>query len=559
MVDNHLTNVLIQAFLFKTVGGLGIFLLGMKNMSEGMQAVAGNRLRTLIGAATNNPIMACMVGTLITCLIQSSSVTTVMVVGLVNGGFMTLMQALGVILGANIGTTITGWILVLKIGKYGLPLLGIAAFVYLFSRKERARYGAMAIMGIGMVFFGLETMSAGFKDPQVYELLSTVFARMNAGTFGGVLMCAFVGCTATAIVQSSSATLGITIALASSGIIDFSTAAALIFGLNVGTTITAFLASLGSTTNARRAAYAHILFNIVGTIWLFPMFYPYVATVERIVDATGTGENGTSDIVAKIALAHTTFNIVNTLAFLPLMGFLARIVTRMVPDKPHKEAPHLTFLDVRMLDVPSIGIQQSLDEILRMGDHTRKMLSLLRELLNSKDADEAKVRKVFHREEIMDVVQKEVVEFLSHILSGNIPQDVVAAGRMQLRVADEYESVSDYIANILKLRMKLHNANAHISQEGINDILNLHDKVSAYVDTVSNALRDNNTDILSRARTDGDAITLHMKDLRSRHFDRVKSKSVLPFKSMTYIDILSAYRKIKDHTLNIAEALVGEK
>jgi phosphate:Na+ symporter len=559
MVDSNLTNVLIQAFLFKMVGGLGIFLLGMKNMSEGMQAVAGNRLRTLIGAATDNRFMACIVGTAITCLIQSSSVTTVMVVGLVNGGFMTLMQALGVILGANVGTTITGWILVLKIGKYGLPLLGIASFVYLFSSKEKARYSAMAVMGIGMVFFGLETMSAGFKDPQVYELLTGVFARMNAGTFGGVLMCAFVGCTATAIVQSSSATLGITIALAGAGIVDFPTAAALIFGLNVGTTITAFLASLGSTTNARRAAYAHILFNIVGTVWLFPIFYPYVAAVEHIVGAMGGGENASSAIVAKIALAHTTFNIVNTLAFLPLMGILARIVTRMVPDKPHKEVPHLTFLDVRMLDVPSIGIQQSLDEVFRMGDHTQKMLGLLRELIATEDIDEDKVRKVFHREEIMDVVQKEVVEFLSHILAGTIPQDVVAAGRMQLRVADEYESVSDYVANILKLRMKLHNANLQISKDGTDDILNLHDKVSAYVDTISDALRSNNTDILSRARTDGDAITLHMKDLRSRHFDRVKSKNVSPFKSMTYIDILSAYRKIKDHTLNIAEALVGEK
>ena len=559
MVDNNLTNVLIQAFLFKTVGGLGIFLLGMKNMSEGMQAVAGNRLRTLIGAATDNRFVACIVGTVITCLIQSSSVTTVMVVGLVNGGFMTLMQALGVILGANVGTTITGWILALKIGKYGLPLLGIAAFVYLFSGKERARYSAMAVMGIGMVFFGLETMSAGFKDPQVDALLTSVFSHMNAGTFGGVLTCAFVGCTATAIVQSSSATLGITIALASSGIVDFSTAAALIFGLNIGTTITAFLASLGSTTNARRAAYAHILFNIVGTVWLFPIFYPYVAAVERIVAFMGGAEDGASAVVAKIALAHTTFNIVNTLAFLPLMGLLARIVTRLVPDKPHKEVPHLTFLDVRMLDVPSIGIQQSLDEILRMSDHTHKMLGMLRELLESEDMDEDKVRKVFHREEVMDVVQKEVVEFLSHILSGNIPQDVVAAGRMQLRVADEYESVSDYVANILKLHMKLHNANMQISREGTQDILNLHDQVAAYVHTVSDAVRSNNTDILSKAHTQGDAITVHMKDLRSRHFDRVKAKNVLPFKSMTYVDILSAYRKIKDHTLNIAEALVGEK
>jgi phosphate:Na+ symporter len=559
MADSSLTHVLIDAFLFKTVGGLGIFLLGMKNMSEGMQAVAGNRLRTLIGAATNNRLVACFIGMLITCLIQSSSVTTVMVVGLVNGGFMTLMQALGVILGANIGTTITGWILALKIGKYGLPILGIAAFVYLFSRKERARYSAMAIMGIGMVFFGLETMSAGFKNPQVYELLNRVFAQMDAGTYLGVMNCALIGCMATAIVQSSSATLGITIALASSGIINFTTATALIFGLNIGTTITAFLASLGSTTNARRAAYAHILFNIAGSIWLFPIFYPYVRLVEHVMGGAGGAEDGASHIVAKIALAHTTFNVVNTVVFLPLMGFLSRLVTRLVPDKAHKEAPHLTFLDVRMLDAPAIGIQQSHDEILRMGDHTRKMLGLLRELLTAEDVDEDKAKKLFHREEIMDIVQKEVVEFLSQILSGNIPQDVVAAGRMQLRVADEYESVSDYVTNILKLHMKLRNAGIRLSAEGINDILSLHDRVAAYVDTISDALRNNNTDILSRARTQGDAITLLMKDLRSRHFDRVKSKAASPFKSMAYTDILTAYRKIKDHTLNIAEALAGEK
>jgi len=559
MVDNSLTDVLNDAFLFKTVGGLGIFLLGMKNMSEGMQAVAGKRLRTLISAATNNRLAACVIGTLMTCLIQSSSVTTVMVVGLVNGGFMTLMQALGVILGANIGTTITGWILALKIGKYGLPILGIAAFVYLFSRKERARYSAMAIMGIGMVFFGLETMSAGFKNPQVYDLLSNLFARMDAGTFLGVMNCALIGCTATAIVQSSSATLGITIALASSGIIDFTTAAALIFGLNIGTTITAFLASLGSTTNARRAAYAHILFNIAGSVWLFPIFYPYVALVERILDGMGGAEDGANNIVAKIALAHTTFNVVNTVVFLPLMGLLARMVTRMVPDKAHKEAPHLTFLDVRMLDAPAIGIQQSNDEIIRMGGHVRKMMTLLRELVFSENMDEDKVRKVFHREEIMDVVQKEVVEFLSHILSGNIPQNVVTAGRIQLRMADEYESVSDYVANILKLRLKLHNADIRLSEDGKNDILSLHDKVAAYVDTISDALRDNNADILSRARTHGDAITLLMKDLRSRHFDRVKSKDASPLKSLAYTDILTAYRKIKDHSLNIAEALAGEK
>ena len=205
---------MILDILFKVVGGLGIFLLGMKYMSEGMQAVAGSRLRKMISAVTDNRVMACFIGTLITGIVQSSSVTTVMVVGFVNSGFMTLMQAIGVILGANIGTTVTAWIIALNISKFGLPLLGVAAFFFLFSKRERVRYTAMALLGVGMVFFGLTTMGAAFKTPEVKEYLTQAFTVMDGTTYPGVLKCAFFGMLATMIVQSSSATIGITIVLA---------------------------------------------------------------------------------------------------------------------------------------------------------------------------------------------------------------------------------------------------------------------------------------------------------------------------------------------------------
>ena len=324
--------------ILTVLGGLGIFLLGMKNLSEGMQAVAGNGLRRMISIVTNNRLMATGVGVLVTMLVQSSSITTVMVVGFVNSGFMTLTQAVGVIMGANIGTTITGWILVLKIGKYGLPIAGAAAFFYLFAKRDRLRYAALAIMGLGLVFLGLELMKDGFAIIKELPEFEAWFKAFNAETYFGVLKCALVGCVLTFIVQSSSATLGITIGLAQIGVIEFETAAALVLGENIGTTITAWLASFGSNTNAKRAAYFHVLFNLLGVAWITAVFPAYMMLVRRFVagDANADmslGVVSAAEITAGIAAAHTGFNVTNTIVFLPLAGYMASLLQRLIPDK----------------------------------------------------------------------------------------------------------------------------------------------------------------------------------------------------------------------------------
>jgi phosphate:Na+ symporter len=558
-MSTELTEIVINALVFQAVGGLGIFLLGMKFMSEGMQAVAGNRLRHLISTVTNNRIAACSIGTLVTCVVQSSSVTTVMVVGFVNGGFMTLMQALGVVIGANIGTTITGWILALKIGKYGLPILGVSALVYLFVKNERVRYSAMAICGVGMIFFGLETMSSGFKNPEVNSLLLDLFATMSGKTVLGVIKCAFIGALATMVVQSSSATLGVTIALAQSGIIEFHTAAALILGLNIGTTITALLASLGTTVNAKRAAYAHIIFNVIGTVWLIPIFFWYTSFIELILSTFGGVFSLAPGIVTKIALMHSGFNIVNTIVFLPFLKPFANLITRLVPDKDHKETPHLTFLDVRLLDSPALGIAQSQDEIIRMSKHMTKMSSMLRYSLESDHIDDNNTRRVFHREEILDIMQDEVTEFVSHILSGNIPSEIVDSGREQLRMADEYESVSDYYAKILKLNLKRIKNEIDFTEGGRDDLLTLHDKVDEYLRLVSDGVATRRVEVLSKARIQGEAIDAFVKESRRRHLAQVGNESAKPRSTLIFTDMLNAYRRVKDHMLNIAEALAGEK
>lgn len=559
---------------FAVIGGLGLFLLGMKNLSEGIQAVAGQRMRKMINAVTDNRFMGVGVGTAVTCLVQSSSITTVIVVGLVNSGLMALHQALGVIMGANVGTTITGWILALKIGKYGLPILGIGVFVFLFSRKDRWRYLAMATFGLGLVFFGLEMMKNGFKPMKEVEAFKDAFLYFDAHTYFGVLKCALVGCLLTFIVQSSSATLGITIGLAAVGAIPFETAGALVLGENIGTTITAWLASIGTTTNAKRAAYGHVLFNIFGVLWITLIFnWVYVDLIGSLVES-GYGVNPASAdfnydefpnkgqyaviITVGIALTHTIFNLVNTIIFLPFVSPFARLLERLIPDKGVKETPHLTSLDLRMVESPILAIENSHQELVKMTDGVEKMIAWTRELVQQSEPDEDLVQKVFHREKIMDNVQGEVIEFLTNVMTGEVPHSITEEGRAQFRIADEYESISDYVSAILKSHLRLCQNDLKITDEEQKHLLELHDMVADFVHVASQGFAEKQ-DILDRAKTMGKAITYRAKELREAHLTRLSTEKIDPILSMSYTAMINGYRKIRDHAINVAEAFVGSK
>jgi phosphate:Na+ symporter len=545
-------------------GGLGLFLLGMKHMSEGMQAAAGNRLRALIGAVTANRFTACAIGLLVTCLIQSSSVTTVMLVGFANAGLMTLAQAIGVILGADIGTTITGWILVLEIGKYGLPLLGFAAFFFLFSKNDKTRSTALLIMGLGMVFFGLELMKEGFRPLRDMPEFLAWFSKFTPHNYWGIIKCALAGAGITAIVQSSSATVGITMGLASAGVIDFETSVALVLGQNLGTTVTAFLASIGTVRAAKRVAYAHILIKIIGVILTTACFPLYIQLIRHMLvldpdfSVMVDGDLKYLTIVKGIAIAHTTFNVALVVLFLPFTRMLATLLTRWMPDSVADETPHLTYLDVRMMETPSLGLEQSRHELLFMAESVKKMMGQLRNTLFTEKADEDLNRRIFHREEILDNVQKEITEFLGGLLSGNVNHDVIKESRWQVRMADEYESISDYIAGILKMQIKLRNNKLLPSPEGQAELLQMHDRTADYLDFISAALASR-ADIHSEAITRSDELTAWAKECRSRHMERLAAGKTSPLISLILPDMLSAYRRIKDHAFNIAEVLAGEK
>ncbi|MBM81893.1 MAG: sodium:phosphate symporter [Planctomycetaceae bacterium] len=551
------------------VGGLGIFLLGMKSMSDGMQAVAGSSLRRLIGMVTQNRLFATIVGVIVTVTVQSSSVTTVMVVGFVNGGVMELSQAVGVIMGANIGTTITGWVLALKIGKYGLPILGVAAFVYLFSKGDRWRFWAMAIMGIGMVFFGLEIMKdacAIIKETPQFEAW---FQRFQADSYLGVLKCALAGCILTVLVQSSSATLGITISLASQGVISFETAAALVLGENIGTTITAFLASLGATTNARRAAYFHVIFNITGVFWITLIFGWYIDLIQTNVesalnvDVTAAvmqdGKETFPYTTPAIAATHSVFNIVNTLMFLPFMHLFVRLLERVVPAREFKEKPRLTDLDIRMLETPLLAIEQSRQEIGKMGVGCEKMLTWLADLREQKSPDKALGDKLKNREQVLDSIQDEVSEFVTNLLAGNVPHAVAEEARQQLRLADEYESVSDYIANLDKFDRKLRRDGHRFSAEQREHLAKLNEHMLDYVKQINTGLSQQNHNVLASTETTSRRIKDEIKQLRRKHLEELSGGTIAPAVSVAYLAALNAYSRVRDHSYNIAEAISGEK
>ncbi|CAL1125519.1 unnamed protein product [Cladocopium goreaui] len=547
------------------MGGLGLFLLGMKYLSEGMQAVAGASLRRMIVAVTDNRFMATLVGTIVTCVVQSSSITTVMVVGFVNSGVMQLSQAIGVIMGANIGTTVTGWMLVVKVGKYGLPLLGGSAFVYLFAKSERWRYWAMALMGVGMVFFGLELMKdacAIIKDMPDFEAW---FQRFQADSYLGVLKCALVGCVMTTLVQSSSATLGITISLAFQGVISYETAAALVLGENIGTTITALLASLGATTNARRAAYFHMIFNLVGVFWITApfVFFRYIKLIQWLVDGDVSqmemvdGEETFPHTTAAIAATHSIFNVTNTLLFLPFLPFFVRFLNWAVPGKGFKEKPRLTDLDIRMLETPLLAIEQSRKEIERMGDGCSKMLDWLAELVEQDSPDKTLADRLKHREQVLDAIQDEVAIFITNLLSANVPHSVADEARRQLRMADEYESVSDYVVNLDRFDRKLRRDGYRFTEQQRADLVALNHHMKAYLADVNEALAKKNENIVAKTAPTAKRLREEIKNLRRKHMDDLSDGNIPPMVTVAYMAALNAFSRVRDHTHNIAEAISG--
>ena len=559
------------SILINTAGGLGIFLLGLNQLSEGLQAVAGKRLRKIVAACTSNRFAGIVTGAFVTGIVQSSSVVTVMVVGLVTAGVMTLRQAVNVVVGSNIGSTTTAWFVVLlptKLGDQSMIIIAVAALFYLFAKREKVRYTALASLGIGLVFFGLELMSKGLSplrsDPGFIEW----FHMFDASTLWGVLKCVLMGSLVTAVIQSSAASAAISISLAYNGVISFETAVALVFGMNIGTTITAWLAALTASTEARRAALAHTLFNCIGVVVLAPLFMIVIVPwLHHAFPAMMEGQSTASGMVypkitAPIALVHTGFNVVNTFLFLPFLGLFTLLVRHLIPDSVIVEQPHLAKLDPVKLS-PVIAVEQARQEVHRMASCALKSLNDFREILAGTRKEELE-RSIFEAEDMLDTVQHEVSDFLGKVMSAHLPLDVAYRARMLLRVADEYESVSDEVQALLKMILRMRSNGMTLSDEGRDEMLALHDMCSNFADKVTEAFRLGKSlapEVLANMHTQSHAISQRIKEVRAAQLQRLTDHdpNADPIKVVLLMDLLNVYRRLKEDCLNIGEAIIDER
>lgn len=545
------------------LGGLGIFLLGMKLLSDGMQALAGSKLNRWIHAVTDKRLVGILVGIGVTCIIQSSSATTVMVVGFVNSGLMTLMQAIGVIFGANIGTTLSLWILTLPaVSKYGAMIIGASAMVYLFAKKERTRFIGMAVLGLGMLFFGLELMSDGFKPLQSNPSLRNALALFEAGSTPGFIKSVLVGAVVTALVQSSAAVIVIVMSLAVNGVLDFPTSVAIILGSNIGTTITAALACIGASRAAIRASLAHTLFNVFGVLCVTLVHTPFIEFTEKMalwITQNKTGTLALKDFTVAIACVHTVFNVSCTIIFFPFMKALAAFVTFLVPvrkSEAKSEAYKPKYLDKRLLNQAPIALEQAKKEILRMGDFCLEMCDDLQQILNSGRSAEIE-EAIFRGEENLDVAQMEIAEYVSSLLHDNVSHEVAVSARREIKQADEFESVSDHIRNALKAYLKIRNAGEELTDVAMAEVKDLCVQVRAYCVQIIDIVKEGSKARVAEATVRNKEIDTVAKHYRDCHMQRLAVTCTAPVKSLVYSDIVIAFRRANDHLLNVAETLQG--
>ena len=560
------------AILPPLIGGLGIFLLGMKHLSEGLQATAGGGLRKFMAKATSHRIVGIGSGIVSTMIVQSSSIITVMLVGFVSTALMTLPQAFAVLIGANIGTTATIWIIAYApdpqlLGFLGLGLGGI---LYFFLRGERVHNLGLTVIGLGLVFLGLYFMSKGVspirEDPEV----AAMFTRLSAKSISGVFAVAAVAMVFTAVVQSSAATIAIAMALAAQGLIAYDVAIAVLFGANIGTTATGWIAAIGGTADARRTALSHTLSNLLGSlalIWFFPLFVKFGQAVFPSWDVaettvvSGREVKAFTHMMAPIAITDTLFAVCRGLIFFPLVRPFCRFVERLVPQ-PENEKPHLSALKFGAKISPVIACDQALLEVDFMKRSNLELFDCARKVLSGEtEDDDGPERHIVHREDILDNVQREITEFLGSMMSKRLPRDVAERAQRLLRLTDELESVSDECATVLKVVKRLRKQNQRMSEQSVALLLDVHDKVASFAADITPLIRSPRTpfDLEALQRRSSELHTF-VRECRRIQLGRVGPEDPgSSIRVLGELDVINAYERIRAYYLNCAETLAGGK
>jgi len=558
----------MQFFLFQSLGGLGMFLFGMKIMSEGLQKVAGKKMRRFLTVVSDNRFVGCGVGALVTGIIQSSSATTVTLVGFVDAGLMTLQQAVGVILGANVGTTVTAQLIAFRIEAYALPAIAAGVAMRFFLGHRKWSSVGDALLGFGLVFFGLALMKSAFAPLRQNPAFISFFTRFQADTMGGILLCVLAGSILTMILQSSSATVGITIALASEGLLDFETSVALVLGDNIGTTITAELASIGLSLNAHRTARANTLFNVIGVILiitLFPLFVKLVSWLTSHLLGIGPADlvvNGEKPNISRyIANSHTTFNVLNACFFLAFLPLLATVATWLTPEKAGEEELeelyHIKHLDFRFIDTPSVSLAQARAEIIRMGEAVELMYD---DVIGSlKERKSKQLSKGKRREDAIDTLQREITQFLVRVMQDSIAPEESREVASLMRMANNLERTGDAVDELGDLIERLIEENLFFSEAALSDYEKISTETREFLTLVVEAIRTDDEGLMPSVQDLENHLRGMKEEMKTNHIRRLQDGVCLVDPGLVLVDMLAAFERIGNFCYNVAQAVARVK
>lgn len=523
------------------VGGLGLFLFGIKLMGEGLANLAGDKIKALFEKIAFSSPKGMLTGMIITAIIQSSSATTVMIIGFVNAGLINLYQATAVIMGANIGTTITGQIISLNFGKVIPAFIGLGTMMIVSFKRDKIKEIGNILLGAGILFLGMEFMKETMAPLAQSEILGNIIISLKGNIFLGI----FLGVIMTATIQSSSASTGILIVLSESGLLPIEVAIPIVFGNNIGTCITALIASVGTLKNAKRAAVIHLLFNLIGTM----IFIPLIPLLKYVVILITP-----QDITRQIANTHTIFNIVNVLIMIPFISYLISLAEGLIPGEDEYEDVRIKFIDERILETPIIGVGQAMQEIFRMGKKARDNLVIAVEVF--KTFNEEDVRRVYDNERLINLLEKEITTFLVKLSNTDLSEEQKNKVINMFYAVNDIERIGDHCKNIADLALEKMYNKVSLSEKAIEEISNVYKYT---LDALNNSIISFREDNINKAE-----ITLILEQnidrleeqYRISHINRLHSGKCDAYSGAIFLDIISNLERIGDHANNIAEYVI---
>ena len=545
----------------KLIGSLGLFLYGMKIMSEGLQKVAGDRLRSILTAMTTNRVTGVLTGVLITALIQSSSATTVMVVSFVNAGLLTLAESISVIMGANIGTTVTAWIISIfgfkvDMSAFALPLLAFA-LPLIFSNKSNRKSIGEFIFGFSFLFMGLSFLKNNAPDLNANpDMLAFVQNYTDMGFFS-VLLFLFIGTILTMIVQASAATMAITLIMCANGWISLELGAALVLGENIGTTITANLAALTANSQAKRAALAHFVFNVFGVIWVLIIFHPFMEFVNWVVDTFFHPGNSEVAISYKLSAFHSIFNICNVCLLIWGVKLIERTVCAIIRPKEEDEEPRLRFITGGMLSTAELSILQARKEIHLFAERTHRMFGMVQDLLHTDKDDDNKVfSRVEKYENISDNMELEIANYLNQVSEGRLSSESKLQIRAMLREVTEIESIGDSCYNLARTINRKRQTNQDFTEkqyEHIHFMMKLTNDALEQMIVVVEKPEHHSIDVNKSFNIENE-INNYRNQLKNQNILDVNNKEYDYQMGVYYMDIIAECEKLGDYVVNVVEA-----